>query len=198
MKLELLLIVLASLFMSCSTSLSDDPLIADIFSEDETMFLESLLTYFDEEVQLQTSGGTIESSYSIWFSQVKDSVKAQNAYAPFLKMDYQKLARILQSTDESIQKEIWYSGVTISPATGDSTRYVNLHPFGKYGLFLEAAGSENPFIKNYFRDLQHINDISPFMEQDMLRKPEELEISQARNRLVYAIHFITFIRRANS
>lgn len=181
------------LFYSCSSiSLEEDPIVQKHFSDSEIAYLDSILTFFDTEVVNQTPSTEIIPSYKELFQIVKDSVESAPTIA--IEIDEQKLVRLFSVLPNTLQLEFWYTGYSYNSYTGDSTFVRDLNPYGKYAAFLKSSSEKNDYLFEYYDVLQNATGISPNMNANMLLFPEKLDIKKERERLIYAVHFITLRR----
>ena len=188
---KLLSISLFLLFYSCSSfSLEEDPIVLRHFSESDIAYLDSILVFFDNEVVNQTQSNEVIKSYKELFQIIKDSVKI-NTPTSTIEIDQQKLARLFSELPDSFQHELWYTGYSHNPRNNDSTFFRDLRYSGKYSVFLKSASEKNTFLFEYYDDFKHATAISPSMHANMLLFPDKLDIKKDRERLIYAVHFIT-------
>lgn len=181
------------LIYSCSPiSLEEDPIVKKHFSNSEIAHFDSILTFFDKEVINQTPSHETIPSYKELFQIITDSIETDPSTLP-LEIDGKKLEALLHNLPDSLSKN-WYTGYSYTYSTGDSTIFRDLTPFGQYGEFLKSAARKNEFIAEYYADFISAQAISPSMIANMLLFPEKLDIEKERERLIYAIHFITLRR----
>lgn len=195
---KLLSISLFLLLYSCGPiSLEEDPIVQKHFSESEIAYLDSILTFFDNEVVNQTPDIEIIPSYKELFQVVKDSVKSGPVIA--IELDQKKYQRLFSTLPDSFQQKLWYTGYAHDSRTADSTFFRDLRSSGNYAVFLKTASKRNDFLFEYYDTLEDGGLITPSMNANMLLFPEKLDIEKERERLIYAIHFITLRRpSANS
>lgn len=187
---KLLSIFLFFLLYSCGPiSLEEDPVVQKHFSESEITYLDSILTFFDNEVIAQTPSHKTIQSYNELFQIIKDSVGTDPNTIP-LEIDNQKLEQLFHNLPDSLSRN-WYTDYSYTHSTGDSALFRDLSPFGQYGEFLKSASRKNDFIAEYYEDFINTRAISPSMFVRMLLFPEKLDIEKERERLIYAVHFIT-------
>lgn len=191
---KLLSISFIVLLCSCgSTSLEEDPILEKHFSKTEIVYLDSILTFFDNEVVKQTPSTEVIPSYKELFQIIKDSL--DNEYPSFpMDINEQRLDNLISTIPESFQKKLWYTKYSYSAETEDSTYFRGLISSSIYSSFLKTASEKNSFLKEYFSDLRDGASITPSMTAQMLLFPERLNIKTERERLIYAIHFITLYR----
>ncbi|MFA5670286.1 MAG: hypothetical protein WC967_13670 [Balneolaceae bacterium] len=182
-------------FFLCSCgpiSLEEDPIVKKHFSESEIAYLDSILTFFDNEVVKQTPDAEIIPSYKELFKVVKDSVKSAPVIA--IEIDQKKYQRLFSTMPDSFQQKLWYTGYAHDSRSNDSTFYRDLRSSGTYAAFLKNASEKNSFLFEYYDDLVHGASLTPTMNANMLYYPEKLDIEKERERLIYAVHFITLRR----
>lgn len=190
---KLIPIFLFFLCISCeSVGLEEDPIVKKHFSETEILHLNSILNFFDKEVEEQTpeSIGIIKS-YNSRFQVIKDSMQVSNPNVPILEIDSKKLKLLMSELPDSLINNIWYSFYRHDSFTNDSSKFLDIHPSSTYSEFLKSASSKSKFIAEYYDHLQQMTAISPSMHANMLLFPEKLNIQKERERLIYAIHFIS-------
>ncbi|MFY0685350.1 MAG: hypothetical protein JXR20_12430 [Balneola sp.] len=191
---KLLTISLFFLLCSCgSISLEEDSIVQKHFSESEIAYLDSILTFFDMEVVKQTSCTEIIPSYKKLFQIVKDSLETDRSSIA-IEIDQQKYQKLFSTLPDSFQQKLWYTGYAHDSRTADSTFFRDLRSTGTYAAFLKTTSKRNDFLFEYYDDLEHGASITPSMNANMLLFPEKLDIEKERERLIYAIHFITLRR----
>ncbi|MEO1021506.1 MAG: hypothetical protein AAFW89_03105 [Bacteroidota bacterium] len=171
-------------------SLEDDSIVQKHFSEPEIAYLDSILTFFDREIVNQTSGRGIIQSYERLFQGVKDSIDNSRP-AIAMELDPEGFQNLFSTLPDSFQHKLWYTGYAYNSRTGDSTFFRDLRSEGSYTAFLKTASEKNSFLAEYYDDLERGASITPSMNANMLLFPGELDIKKERERLIYAIHFIT-------
>ena len=153
--------------------------------------MDSILTFFDSEVISQTPSSEIIQSYQELFQILKDSINSDSPSIA-LRLDFQKLELLLSELPESLKTEIWYEAYAIESLTNDSTKYIDIRHDGIYADFLQSVSQKNEFIDEYYYDdLQHAFAITPGMNANMIVNPNKLDIRKERERLIFAIHFIS-------
>ena len=191
---KLLSLFLFVLLCSCSSvSLEEDPIVKKHFSESEITYLDSILTFFDNEVVKQTPSTDIFSSYEELFQIIKDSLDRELPSFP-MYINEQRLDFLISTIPESFQEKIWYTKYSYNSETEDSTYFRGLISSSTYSSFLNTASEKNSFLDEYFNDLRDGASITPSMTAQILLFPEKLNIKNERERLIYAIHFITLYR----
>ena len=196
---NLLSIFLFVLLYSCSSiSLEDDPIVQKHFSESDIAYLASVLTFFDNEVLKQAyNSENLHHSYRMLFDEIRDSLEAKNSIMPFLEIDGVKLEKLISDIPDSLRQTIWFSDSSYKSYTDDSIFLRDLNPNGKYASFLKSCSTKNDYLFEYYDNLQQASGISPNMNAKMLLFPAKLDIKKERERLIYAIHFIT-LRRSST
>ena len=188
---KLLTISLFGLLCSCSSiSLEKDLIVEKHFSESEIAFLDSILTFFDNEVVKQTPSEEVYPSYKELFQIIKDSLDNESPSFP-MDIDRQRLDNLFSTIPESFREKLWYTKYSYNSENEDSTYFRGLISSGVYSSFLKTASEKNSFLTEYFSDLRDGASITPSMTAQMLLFPEKLNIKKERERLIYAIHFIT-------
>lgn len=180
-------------FFLCSCgqiSLEEDPTVQKHFSNLEIAYLDSILTFFDDEVVNQTPGTEIISSYEKLFQIVKDSLENDPPIIA-IEIDQINYQKLFSTLPDSFQQKLWYTGYAHNSKTNDSTYYRDLRSSGAYAAFLKTASEKNSFLFEYYHDLIHDASLTPTMNANMLYNPEKLDIEKERERLIYAVHFIT-------
>ena len=181
------------LLLSCnSVVLEEDINIRAHFSDSEIAYLDSILTFFDHEVDLITPNSTdIQESYKDLFKEVKDSIDAETPYSALSSINEKKLEKLFSIIPDAMKIEICYSGYRYHSRTGDSTQFIDINPYGKYSKFLKSVSAKNDFISDYYSDLELATSITPSMHVNMIYYPENLDMKKESERLIYAIHFIS-------
>ncbi len=191
---KLLSISFFFLLCSCGTiSLEEDPIVKKHFSEYEITYLDSILTFFDNEVVKQTPSADFFSSYEELFLNIKESLDREYPSFP-MDIDKQRLDNLFSTIPESFHEKLWYTKYSYNSETEDSTYFRGLISSGIYSSFLKSASEKNSFLNEYLSDLRDGASITPSMTAQMLLFPEKLNIKKERERLIYAIHFITLYR----
>ena len=185
------------LLVSCITeniSLENDPIIQKHFVENEIILLSSLLNYFDNEVLDMSKKKQINSAYVSIIEMVKDTSESKFNYVHLDEMNTLKLDSVLKTFPDSTKREIWYWYDSINSYTKDTTFVFDIHPNGKYGSFLEAAGKKSSFVKEYYEDFPIAAASTPTMHVNMILNADKLNLRLERERLIYAIHFVSILR----
>ena len=142
------------------------------------------------EVVNQTPGEEIIPSYKKLFQIVKDSLETDRSSIA-IEIDQQKYQKLFSALPDSFQQKLWYTGYAHNSMTSDSTYYRDLRSSGTYAAFLKTASKKNSYLFEYYDDLEHGASLTPSMNVNMLLFPEKLDIEKERERLIYAVHFIT-------
>lgn len=111
-----------------------------------------------------------------------------------IEIDQQKYQALFSTLPDSFQQKLWYTGYAHDSKTNDSTFFRDLRSPSNYASFLKTASERNDFLFEYYDDLEHGASITPSMNANMLLFPEKLDIEKERERLIYAVHFITLLR----
>lgn len=111
-----------------------------------------------------------------------------------IEIDQQKYQTLFSTLPDSFQQKLWYTGYVHDSRTNDSTFFRDLGSSSNYASFLKTASERNDFLFEYYDDLEHGASITPSMNANMLLFPEKLDIEKERERLIYAVHFITLLR----
>ncbi|WP_339786163.1 hypothetical protein [uncultured Imperialibacter sp.] len=194
MTTKLSLLSLAFVLLQCSQriegTLSDDPIVDEIFTPAEVRDLQKALDFFEDQICLQSAGSevNIRDCYQSFFNSMKDW--ATNGEMT-VNISFDEQRRLYQQMDTSTFNSIWTFNKKIRSSSRDTLKILDFKYGGHYAKFLEKYGQESPVIADYYDSFQYAGGISPGMIVILIYDAEALDISQAAIRLFIAIHYLT-------
>ncbi len=193
MKLTLQILIYLILAIGCSAATNDfksDKTINKIFNKDEIKDLETLVNFFENQICLGQNIDTQnkQDCYERFFNHM---VQCEKTGEVILNISFDEQKNIYNKISKSTFNQIWAFGKTWEYNSTDTLKYLYFNEKGKYIKFLKEFGQDNKFVKGYYDTFELIGDISPSMFAEIIMRYKEFDISDARFRLLLAIHYLT-------
>jgi len=193
MKLTLQILIYLIFAISCTTAtngLKSDKTINKIFNKDEIKDLEILVNFFENQICLGQNID-LKNKQDCYESFFKHMVHCEEIGEVILNISFEAQKKIYDEISQSTFNQIWAIGKTWEHNSTDTLKYLFLNEKGKYIKFLKEFGTVNPFVEGYYDSFKLIGDISPSMFAGIIMRYKEFDISDAKFRLLLAIHYLT-------
>lgn len=178
--------------LPAQTSLSDDPQLTDYYTTRELEELTVLVNFFDNYVTQQTGEDDLQKAYV--------SFNKQQAAARLISLDIllDTVRAMFGRVNLPVWNSIWEYGSIGTYRSRDSLQMIvpmidlNLH--GAYWKFLLALANTDEQIARYTKAIQLSGSLSPTLQGLYFNQYHDYPVNftPAANRLVAAVHYLTF------
>ncbi len=188
----LLFLLGIALRLSAQTSLGDDPLLSEYYSDRELEDLGVLVSFFDDYVVHQTGESDRQAAYGSFNKQQA----AANLVSLNIPLD--TVRAMFARVNLPVWNSIWnYSSVGVYRSR-DSLRLIvpiiDLKLHDAYWQFLLALAKTDEQIGKYTKTIQLSGSLSPILQGLYFNQFYDypVDFTRAANRLVAAVHYLTF------
>ncbi|MGB3851337.1 MAG: hypothetical protein WA958_15310 [Tunicatimonas sp.] len=192
--MELLYICLITIIPGFSHSI-DDPIIDRYFTSEDAHQLDSILTFFNQQILSDCQGNKdIVHCYQEYFNRLDTS-------GIYTGISYEEQQDLYESIGEVLWKKIWeYQTEKKYDSTSRlvTSKELNYSLQGSYMKFLKDVAEEEPYFKQYVNPIEVSGDLSPALFKGFLYDPSGLDFSNQRHQLIIALHFLTFNDKLNN
>ena len=178
--------------LPAQTSLSDDPLLTDYYAARELEDLTILVNFFDNYVSEQTGEADLQEAYVLF--------NKQQAAANLISLDIplDTVRAMFARVNLPVWNSIWEYGSIGTYRSRDSLRMIvpmiDLKLHGAYWKFLLALAKTDEQIGKYTKTIQLSGSLSPILQGLYFDQYYDypVDFTRAANRLVAAVHYLTF------
>lgn len=172
--------------------LSEDKVILKIFSKEEIIGLNSIISYQNSIIKKHGISNNLSQSYFNYIDSYKKVESGLQLIAK-IKNDQIKLDSMLISLNKnSVFSEIWQINCGDSTLSNMSVGCeMVFSPSGKYVQLLDSVSLTNEFVKAYADSYWNSGAISPTSVGGFYKATKYLNFDNEVHRLICAIHFIT-------
>ena len=184
---------LASPLVHSQKNLADNALLQKHYSADEIEHLSIIVDFFDYYIQQQTGINDLQPAYDAFNRETAEGKEIN------LNIPADSLHAMYAKVNLPIWNSIWQYGSIATRRPGDDLRLIvpqlDLNYAGEYRQFLTALGETNELIKMYADYIQKAGGLSPVTFALYFDESQEVDFNDPANRLVAAIHYLTFYER---
>lgn len=184
---------LASPLVHSQKNLADNALLQQYYSTDEIEHLTIIVDFFDRYIQQQTGIDDFQQAYDAF-----NKSAAQEKLIP-LNIPADSLHAMYAEVNLPVWNSIWQYGSIATRRPGDDLRLIvpqlDINYNREYYQFLTALGETNKTIKLYADYIQKAGGLSPMTFVLYFDESQKFDFNDPANRLVAAIHYLTFYER---
>ncbi len=190
-------IILISCALSSKTALKTHTAIVQIFSNEEIVSLESIITFFDKIIMEKTQLPKVNDAYCSYF----ETINKKESFDEFEKLihienkeSYRNL--ITQLKEKGMYKKIWIDAYKYkSFVRKDTLKTYRRYKWenGKYMNFLRLVGEKDTFIKDYRESIIACGDICLTDIVSFMKFYKRFDFNKEIDRLMYAVHYLTLL-----
>ena len=174
-------------------NLADNALLQQYYSADEIEHLSIIVDFFDRYIQQQTGIDDFQQAYDAF-----NKSAAQEKLIP-LNIPADSLHAMYAEVNLPVWNSIWQYESVGTHRSGDGLRVIvpqlDLNYTREYYQFLTALGETNKTIKMYADYIQKAGGLSPMTFVLYFDESQKFDFNDPANRLVAAIHYLTFYER---
>lgn len=174
-------------------NLADNVLLQQYYSVDEIEHLSIIVDFFDRYIQQQTGIDDLQPAYDAF------NKSAAQEKLILLNIPADSLHAMYAEVNLPVWNSIWQYHSTATRRPGDDLRLIvpqlDINYNREYHQFLTALGETNELIKMYADYIQKAGTLSPVTFALYFDESREVDFNDPANRLVAAIHYLTFYER---
>lgn len=180
-----------------SMTLKDDSFVNQVFDQEETNRLDSIVMFFDRIVVNGSNEQDINKAYREYFANIS-TTESFEVIMNDLESDSNGgvLSLIDELKETEIFHEIWHYSYGLEPRSMDTLYLMlSLNNQSKYLQLLDLLGNNDKFLKDYRYMIASTGSISPVAIATVMKDYKEVNFKKPVNRLVWAMHYITVFYR---
>lgn len=175
--------------LSTHDAMKSDPIISEIFTEQEVKDLTVLVDFFEDNMCKEANQGNKESLKVCYENfNAKNKKSDQDGY--HLKfIDIEEQRNLYKQLDSATVSQIWRN-VICYPDTLTLKENLTIRAWdGKYYEFVKTVGKKDSIFEEYAISMSTANDLSPGNHASFLF--DQYDVEDIKVRFLYTIHFLT-------
>ena len=186
-----LLAIIGLTLLSCQSKfdLKSDKHLTEIFSNNELVEIEKMISFVDSRVVELTGNRDINEAYHQLFDKIDKTMQDSSKFLVPFKDEEKYL--FLESLDTTVFSEFWYMGNHIRKAVYkdsiyqdlDNYSYLDLKHSGRYSDYLEKIGENDAYYQSVKQTLDFAAGLAPSIVASFLKAHNEFDFTIPKNRL---------------
>ena len=173
-----------------SQNLDSNKSLNKYFTDTEVLDLNNIILFFEQSI-CASDNTDISLTHQCYISFFKRMEKCIDTGDFDIKISYQNQRELYNQILESTFNQIWSLSQERKFIGNDKVPVITFNYSGNYIKFINTLGKENEIISEYADSYSSAGDITPGMIAMILVNYNRIDITDARMKLVVAIHYLT-------